>query len=161
MVAPRGPLREAAARAVGRAHVVVLHHAPLVPAPRRRALLRQLLAWAPPHALVTTSAMRIESLVAVPAEAEEGEEELAVSTLRGAVVLAVSGVGSPAALAATLEHAGAAAVHSEAFNDHHPFDQQVRCAPRGRANTPGESGHWWAHTGGGKRPCLQTAHMTI
>lgn len=63
--APRGPLREPAAAAVARADVVVLHHAPLVAPRRRDTLLRQLLSWAPPSALVATSAMAVESLAAV------------------------------------------------------------------------------------------------
>lgn len=52
--------------------------------------------------------------------------ELPADALRGAAVLSVSGVGSPAALARTLEHAGAVRVESCAFNDHHPFSAQVR-----------------------------------
>jgi tetraacyldisaccharide-1-P 4'-kinase len=52
--------------------------------------------------------------------------ELPADALRGAAVLSVSGVGSPASLAHTLEDAGAARVESCAFSDHHPFSAQVR-----------------------------------
>jgi tetraacyldisaccharide 4'-kinase len=123
---PAGPLREAPAAALRRAHVVVAHNWPLACARARRACDAALDALCPPHALRLRSQLAPAPLLkriipTAAAHAHAHAAALPLEALRGARVLLLAAVGCPAAVAATLTAAGAAHVDTLSFPDHHAF----------------------------------------
>jgi tetraacyldisaccharide 4'-kinase len=134
---PAGPLREGRA-ALGRASVLVVTRK----SASRESAEAAAAAWtgysgAPPSAVVTLAAGALhqaasgtgDGLLRLSADAPAGATR-AISTLRGTPVLAISGIGAPAAFAAQLTAAGAL-VTPVTYGDHHPYsdaDAQVLAA---------------------------------
>jgi tetraacyldisaccharide 4'-kinase len=128
---PAGPLREAPACALRRAHVVVAHNWPLAGAAARRACDEALDALCAPGALRLRShfapAPALQRIVvasaatAASADDDAHAPSLPLKALRGARVLLLAAVGCPAGVAATLTAAGATHVETLSFPDHHAF----------------------------------------
>jgi tetraacyldisaccharide 4'-kinase len=120
---PAGPLREGRS-ALRRASVLVVTRK----SASRDAAEAAVAAWtgysgAPPTAVVALAAggLRVAAAEDGPALHAHGEgASLQLSTLQGAKVLAISGIGAPDAFAAQLRAAGAA-VTPVSYGDHHAY----------------------------------------
>jgi tetraacyldisaccharide 4'-kinase len=129
---PAGPYREALG-ALGRASVVVVTRKSAAPA--RAAEVADTLARRAGPTEVAIAYLAADALRAWAAPAPNGAGDAhELGALRGADVLAVAGVGDPAAFASQLAAAGAA-VELARFRDHHaytPADAAALAARAGR-----------------------------
>jgi tetraacyldisaccharide 4'-kinase len=122
---PRGTLREPI-RALRRAGAVVVTRADQVPPTGLERVVRRV-RRAAPHAVVSTAEHRPAFLRPVG-----GGDDLDPGWLDGRAVLAVAGIGNPAAFEATVEALGARVVGRARFPDHHSYLEE-HLAEIGRA----------------------------
>jgi tetraacyldisaccharide 4'-kinase len=109
---PAGPWREGRA-ALRRAHAVVVTRKAAAPG-RAADVAAELAPW------VQAGVAAVAELQPADLEPLTGGPSVPLATLAGRPVLAVSGIGDPAAFAAQLRQAGAE-VRSLAYGDHHPY----------------------------------------
>lgn len=111
---PRGTLREPV-HALGRADLVVLTHADLVPEAERAGLRARLadLAGSAPVLAATHRPIGLRAL--------DGRELGGCDRLAGQRVFACSGIGNPVAFTRMLERLGAVVAGAAAFPDHHAY----------------------------------------
>jgi tetraacyldisaccharide 4'-kinase len=114
---PRGRLREPMA-GLRRAHAILITRADQAADPAR---VRDEIAAVAPNCPIGLAVYRPVGLRRL------GERErVPIGEVRGARVLAVSGIGNPSAFQRTLECLGAVVVDHLAFPDHHPFGAEDR-----------------------------------
>lgn len=116
---PAGPLREAPADALSRAHVVLAHNWPLASPSQRDACSAALRALCRPNALQLRSELAPAPTLRCLSEGPHAPMPLAA--LRGMPVLCLAAVACPEAVVATLASLGAAPLQLMRFPDHHDF----------------------------------------
>jgi tetraacyldisaccharide 4'-kinase len=112
-VFPRGTLREPP-EGLGRAHVVALSRADMLPADQRQALRRRV-AWYCPRAVWLELVHAPQALLAA------GGDQQPLDWLAAKRVLAFCGIGNPAGFRHTLSVCGCQAAEFLEFPDHHAY----------------------------------------
>ncbi|KAG0557850.1 hypothetical protein M758_11G157600 [Ceratodon purpureus] len=119
---PRGPMRESL-EALHRAHVVVLHHATLVPDDKVKSIRRNLEPFLKKGSIVLSSHMRPLRFYR-HTQPSNSLSETPLLKVKDAVILCVSAVGCPESLDLVLMQEGASHVERLDFSDHHYFKHE-------------------------------------
>lgn len=119
---PRGPMRESL-EALQRAHVVVLHHAKLVPDDKVKSVRHILEPFLQKGSIVLNSHMHPLCFYRYT-QPSNSLSEFPLLRIKDAVILCVSAVGCPESLDLALIQEGASHVERLDFSDHHNFKSE-------------------------------------